>query len=308
MLEANAFSPGGITSFFEIRDRQRTGQIFKDLVYAGARGGGLVTSLGITTRVRLKRDRKSHISISINGRLAPEARTSFYTVSKLLEMSREKYEVRVDHAAEIPIGAGYGTSAAGALSAALAFSEAADLSLSVNQVARVAHVAEIVNETGLGTVPPILTGGFVVTRKSGGPGVAVVDRLIVPRDLRIITACFGPISTKTVLRSKKTRAKINELASEAFRSIDASPAPAHFMKASLKFAQGLDMMSKNTRRLIGLMNDSGAIGATQNMVGQATHAVAEKDLVEGVMAAVRKEFPRIWARCCDFDFTGARLL
>ncbi len=267
-----------------------------------------MTSLGITTRVRLKHAGKSRISVRINGKPAPEARTSMYVVLQLLETSREKYEVQIEHVVEIPIGAGYGASAAGALSAALAFSEAADLGVSVNQLGRVAHVAEIVNGTGLGTVPPLLTGGFVITRKSGAPGVAVVDRLAVSRDLRVVSACFGPISTKTVLRSRRIRTKVNVLANRTFRSIDANLRPDNFMKASLAFAHGLDLMSRETSRLIELMNNSGAIGATQNMVGQAAHAIAEKDAAKAILAAVEKEFPKIWVRCCDLDFAGARVL
>ena len=53
MRETSAFSPAGISSFFEILDRQPDGRPFKDLSYAGARGGGFVISRGVLTRVRL---------------------------------------------------------------------------------------------------------------------------------------------------------------------------------------------------------------------------------------------------------------
>ena len=68
--------------------------------------------------------------------------------------------------------------------------------MSVNEVGRIVHEAEIANGTGLGTVGPILTGGFVITTKSGGPGVAVIDRLSIPPDLRVVSACISPILTK----------------------------------------------------------------------------------------------------------------
>jgi pantoate kinase len=308
MLEAAAFSPAGITSFFEIRDKRPDGRPFKDLAYAGARGGGLVTSRGIRTHVRLIPASKSRVSVRINGRQAPRARTSLSTIAELLRISGQKYHVTVDHQAQVPIGAGYGASAAGTLSAALAFSEAADLGMSMDQLGRVVHIAEIVNGTGLGTVAPILRGGFVLTRKSGAPGIAVIDRVPVSPKLRVVSACFGPISTKAVLVSKDLRRRVNVLGALAFRSITRDLRPRNFMTASRAFADALGLMSRQTAELADLMENAGAIGATQNMVGQAVHAIAEEDEADSVLRAVRGRFPKIQAFSCPLDFAGARII
>ncbi len=308
MPETTAFSPGGISSFFEIRDRRPDGRSFEDLVYAGARGGGLVTSRGVLTRVRVKPANRSGISVRINGRVASEARTTISAISRLLEISREKYLVKIEHCVEVPIGAGYGASAAGTLSAALAFSEGTDLGMSVNEIGRVVHAAEIENGTGLGTVGPLLTGGFVITRKSGGPGVAVIDRLPVSPRLKVVSACIGPISTKAVLRSKNLRKRVNELGRSAFRSITSDLRPRNFMQASKSFAYALGLMAPQTAKLIEVMENAGAIGATQNMLGQAAHAIAGEDLADRVLRSVKKRFPKVQAFSCDLDFAGARIL
>jgi pantoate kinase len=308
MRETSAFSPAGISSFFEIRDKRPDGRRFKDLSYVGARGGGLVISRGVLTRVRLTHRSKSRISVRINKVPADEARTTISAVQKLLQISGQKYEVMIEHHVDVPIGAGYGASAAGSLSASLAFSEAADLGMSVNEVGRIVHEAEIVNGTGLGTVGPILTGGFVITRKSGGPGVAVIDRIPASQELRVISACIGPISTKKVLQSRNLRRKVSALGREAFRSIVRDLRPSNFMKASKEFALGLGLMSPQTARLIEVMEGAGAIGATQNMLGQAVHAIADERSARTVLAAVRRGFPRIQAFSCSLDFAGARLL
>lgn len=308
MRETAAFSPGGITSFFEIRDRQPDGRPFRDPARAGARGGGLVLSRGIVTRIRLRPARKSRVSVRINGQAAHEAKTSLSTISELLRYTCQKYEVTVEHRVDIPIGAGYGASAAGSLSAALAFSEAADLGMSINQLGTVVHLAEIANGTGLGTVGPLLTGGFVITKKSGGPGIAVIDRLPVSPRLKVVSACFGPISTKAALRSKSLRKKVNTLGSSTLRSIVRDPRPRNFMRASRAFAHGLGLMSRQTAQLIELMESSGAIGATQNMLGQAAHAIAEHETADSILRTVRRRFPQAQAFTCDLDFTGARIL
>ena len=308
MREATAFSPAGISSFFEIRDKRPDGRPFKNPARAGARGGGVVTSRGIVTRIRLRPTTKSRVSIRLNGRAAPEAKTTFSTVSGLLRFAHRRYEVMVEHRVHVPIGAGYGASAAGALSAALAFSEAADLGMSMNELGTVAHLAEIANRTGLGTVGPLLTGGFVITKKSGGPGIAVIDRLSVSPTLKVVSACFAPISTKAILRSKTLRREVNRLGESTFRSILRDPRPSTFMKASKAFAYGLGLMTPRTRQLIELMESSGAVGATQNMLGQAVHAVAEEDVADTVLRSVKKRFPEARAFTCDLDFAGARLL
>lgn len=308
MREAAAFSPAGISSFFEIRDKRPDGRPFKDPAYAGARGGGLVTSRGVLTRVRLRRATRSGVSVRINGRVAHEARTTASAISRLLEISSEKYDVMVEHRVHVPIGAGYGASAAGTLSAALAFSEGADLGMSINELGRVVHAAEIANETGLGTVGPLLTGGFVITRKSGGPGVAVIDRLPVSPKLKVVSACIGPISKRTVLRSKRLRKRVNELGRLALRSIISDPRPRNFMKASKSFAYGLGLMAPQTAELIELMENGGTVGATQNMLGQAVHAIADEDIARQILRSVKKRFPKVQAFSCDLDFTGARLV
>jgi pantoate kinase len=308
MRETSAFSPAGISSFFEIVDRRPDGRPFKDLSYAGARGGGFVISRGVLTHVRLKRVDRSRISVRINNRAASHAKTTIAAVARLLQISGEKYEAIIEHDVDVPIGAGYGASAAGSLSAALAFSEAADLGLSVNEVGRVVHGAEIANGTGLGTVGPILTGGFILTRKSGGPGIAVIDRLPVSQRLKVVSACFGPISTKKALRSKDLRRKVNALGRETFRSIVTDLRPENFMRASKKFAYGLGLMSPQTAQLIELMEAAGAIGATQNMLGQAVHAIADEDVARRILLAVKRRFPKAQAFLSSLDFAGARLL
>jgi len=308
MHETAAFSPAGISSFFEIRDRRPDGQPFKDPAYAGARGGGLVISRGVLTRVRLKRAKRPSVTVRINGRVAKEAKTTLSAISRLLEVSHENYAIMIDHRVKVPIGAGYGASAAGTLSAALAFSEACDLGMSVNELGRVVHAAEIANGTGLGTVGPLLTGGFVITRRSGGPGVAVIDRLPVSSKLKVVSACIGPISTKRVLSSRGLRKKVNELGRAAYRSIVTDLRPFNFMKASRTFAFALGVMSPETARLIELMESEGAIGATQNMLGQAVHAIADEGIAQHILRSLKKRFPRVRAFSCDLDFAGARIV
>ena len=101
----------------------------------------------------------------------------------LLSKMNEKYDVTVEHQIEVPIGTGFGTSAGGALTAGLALKEALDLPLTYNQIGKIAHVAEIECQTGLGTVSSLtFTGGCVLVVEPGAPGICQLDRIpITPR-------------------------------------------------------------------------------------------------------------------------------
>jgi len=80
------------------------------------------------------------------------------------------------------------------------------------------------------------------------------------------------------------------------------------MKTSKEFAYGLGLMSPQTARLIEVMETAGAIGATQNMLGQAVHAIADEGLERSVLAAVKRRVPKVQVFSCSLDFAGARLL
>ena len=87
------------------------------------------------------------------------------------------FDVTVNHRVDVPIGAGFGSSAAGALTTSLALSNALDLHLTYNQLGRIAHVAEVQCKTGLGTVGPLMLGGCVLTVEPGAPGTSIIDRI-----------------------------------------------------------------------------------------------------------------------------------
>ncbi len=110
----------------------------------------------------------------------------------------------------MPIGSGFGTSAAGALGAALAMSKALELNITYNDLGRIAHAAEVRCKTGLGTVGPIMLGGCILSVEPGAPGKSIIDRIPTTEDHIIIAGYYGPIPTKSVLSSPEKRATINK--------------------------------------------------------------------------------------------------
>lgn len=305
---ATAFCPAGISSFFEICDRTSDGDLITDPEQIGARGGGFVISKGVLTEISLADSEEKNVKVFINGKTAPYAETTKAVVNMLLEKVDGKYEVTVRHRVDVPISAGFGSSAAGALGTALALSKALDINLTYNHLGRIAHVAEVKCLTGLGTVGPVMLGGCIVTTEPGAPSYASIDRIPVSSDHRIVAGVYRPLPTKEMLSSQEKRMIINKWGRRTVDKILADPSLENFMCASKEFAIRTGLISDRVQKLIELAEKAGAIGAAQNMVGEAVHALATLDKLESVTKSFERILPREKIITAKIDFQGARLL
>jgi len=306
--KASAFSPSGISSFFEICDRRADGAPIKDLAKIGARGGGFAFEKGVLTNVTVEDSERNSIEIYINGHPAPEASTTRKIVEKLVEIHQNPCKTLVKHEVAVPIGAGFGTSAAGALTAALALNEALNLNLTYNNLAMIAHEAEIECKTGLGTVVPLTIGGFVLTVEPGGPSYAVIDRIPISPDHRLVVGFYGPIYTKKVLTDEKRREAVNAWGNITLKKILKNPSLENFLRCCREFARKTGFATKRVEELFKLADEAGAVGAAQNMVGEAVHAVAYKEDVERVVEAFNRVLPKEKILVGKIEWQGARLI
>lgn len=308
MRSAVAFSPAGISSFFEICDVASNGSPIKDPVKIGARGGGFGIKKGVRTHVTVSEAAMNSVEIFINGRLTPEAETTLEVVNMLLKKAGRNYHVIVKHDIDVPVSAGFGSSAAGALSTALALSKALDLHLTYNQIGQIAHVAEVKCNTGLGTVGPLMIGGCVITLEPGAPGVAVLDRIPITEDYVIVAGVVGAIPTKAVLASPERRLAVNMWGRKTLERILEDPSLENFMKCCRTFAEKTGFITERVRALMKAADDAGAIGVAQNMVGEAVHALTTIENAEKVAQAFSKLLPKENVLVADITLQGARLL
>ena len=308
MKSAKAFSPSGISSFFEICDTETDGSPISDLERIGARGGGFGIQKGVMTQVDVSKAENDSIHVFINEKDAPEAETTKTVVQMLLNKVSEKCKVAVKHKVEVPIGAGFGSSAAGALSTALALSKALSLNLTYNQIGRIAHVAEVKCKTGLGTVGPLMLGGCILTIEPGAPGIAIIDRIPISTDYVIVAGVFGSIPTKEVLASPEKRLAVNKWGKKTLEKILSAPSLENFLACCCDFAEKTGFMTERVRTLIRLAEGAGAIGATQNMVGEAVHALTTLENAENVVQAFKRVLPQEKILVAHVDIQGARLI
>lgn len=305
---AKAFAPAGISSFFEICDTTADGTPFTNLEYVGARGGGFGLQKGILTEVAVLEAKQSSVTVFINGKYSPEAETTIAAIEALLRKTAKTCNVTVTHKVEVPVGAGFGTSAGGALTAVLALKEALDLSLTYNQIGKIAHVAEVQFKTGLGTVGPLMLGGCILTLEPGAPGIAVIDRIPLSPDYVIVAGVFETISTRQVLSSTNKRLEVNRYGRKTLEAILDDPSVENFLACCLMFAEKTGFMTPSLRQLVKLAEKAGAVGSAQNMIGQAVHSLVPEENANQVAEAFMQVLPPKKVIISKVDFQGARLV
>lgn len=304
---ARSFAPAGLSSFFEICDTI-DGKPIVDLEYVGARGGGFGLQKGVWTRVDVKEAKKSSIKVFINKVPAPEAATTRTVIELLLRNAEGIFDVEVHHTIEVPIGAGFGTSAGGALTAGLALKKALELPLTYNQIGRVAHVADVQCKTGLGTVGPLMLGGCGLTLEPGAPGISVIDRLPINPDYMVVAGVFGPIATKQVLTSDEKRRAINKWGNKTLKEILAKPSIENFLICCQEFAEKTGFMTSRVKELVHLAQKAGAIGTAMNMLGEAAHSIVLQENVDRITEAFKQVKDIQQVIVSKIDFQGARLI
>jgi pantoate kinase len=217
---ARAWVPSHITGFFAAHRREEPR-------LSGSIGCGLCLSLGATTTIESAPEIQD-MEIRLNG-VVSEASVSRFVVEKL---AREPMRVKTE--LQMPFGAGFGASGAGALGCAYALNSYFDMGLTADQAAAVAHGAEVTNRTGLGDVIAQNAGGLVVRLQPGAPGTGRIDRIPVP-PLPVSYVVHGPISTSQVLSDEKVMKAVNLAGEAALKDLLKRPTFTHFMQLSRRF-------------------------------------------------------------------------
>jgi len=307
LRRAEAFCPAGISSFFEICDTDATGRRLTNLERIGSRGGGFRIGRGVRARVSVSHSDKSRIDVRINSRRS-DANTTRTALTRLLELSSSKYDVRVEVTTQVPIAAGFGTSAAGTLASCLALADLTKIPVTLNELGRITHVAEVLNKTGLGTTSALLHGGFGLVVEPGAPGIGRVDRLLFPKDHSIICIYFAPILTSDALRQGSVADHVNPPGRKALAAIKERPELSTFLSAARRFSQAAGFSTSETREAIDVLLANGAAGAAQNMIGEAVHGVIETSRSLRTAKAIRRRFRSAQVFVTNLDYTGLHLV
>ncbi|MDD1686851.1 pantoate kinase [Methanoregula sp.] len=249
-----AFCPGHISGYFKrISGNTRAG--------TGSIGAGIVIDKGVLAKVTASG--KTSVIVNRNdarGKLLERSTGSPLIVSV---MDRLGVTASIVTECQLPIGAGFGLSAAALLSTLTALNRLYSLDLTDHAIALYAHEAEVEHRTGLGDVAACQGGGRVVRR---GPGI---DGRIERRyDLTepVYTISFGPIHTPTVLGSPR---QMEQVASAFPRR---SPKNVEdFFQISRQFSLHSGLATPEVRKVLELCT-ARDVPASMTMLGNGVFA------------------------------------
>jgi pantoate kinase len=290
--------PHRISGFFEIVDKIN-GVKIKDPERIGSRGAGFcVNAVGKTEIVVQEIDNYNvtEVEIYINDEKRDQkAETTYFIVDTIRKYIKKSYKIRIKHSFELPVGCGYGASGSGALGTIFGLDYLLNLKLSLQEKGKIAHIAEVVNQTGLGTVCGQLNGGMGVLKEPGFPCFYLP--IIVPPNLKIICGSFGIIPTKSILTDPVLSFKIKEAGKKALEKLSKCPDINMFIDSSIEFVENTEIIEilelHKVKELMDDLNKLKIIGASMNQLGRSVYAICRKNKEKEVLDILESYKPEI---------------
>lgn len=267
---AEAFSPAGLSGIF------RTHIVKDNPLLTGAWGAGLALEKGVYVNVRLTD--KEGIKTFLNGK-----ERDLFVSKTVAGMILKKADVKdagliIEQRIEVPIGGGLGSSGASALATALAVAKVLNFKASYTELAQIAHIAELINGTGLGTVSGLAVGGAVIVKTPGAPGYDRVDRIIVDNQVGVVIGFYGPRDKREIISSSNIN-RIDELGEKLLKNLIEEPSIENFVKVSREFAERTGLMSLKVRETLNRLKSLDIIGASMAMIGDTVFVLADTDVL-----------------------------
>jgi len=247
LRSVKSFAPGHISGYFKRVDGPTVSE-------TGSLGAGIVIDRGVT--VTMEKSPSTVVFIQGNeddGWLVKEVLASLGVTAK----------VSVD--AAMPIGAGFGMSAAGLLALYHAANRLFSLGLSSHEISEKSHEFEVIHETGLGDVAAASQYGIVVRDKPGIDGI----KNIITSDESIYVVSFGVIHTPEVISSKEKMQKVHDAFPSGYPS-----SLSELMINSRSFAEKSGLLSEKIQKILEECDAAGVL-ASMTMLGDGVFAIGE---------------------------------
>lgn len=287
-MEVSIFIPSHITGFFQIITHNNP-------LKKGSRGAGVVMDKGVITTIKTSKI-DSKLDIIVNGK--SESFNNSITL-KTVELLQKKFSIqsgfKIEHEIQVPIGCGFGTSAACALGTVIGLSHVFNLPMTFNEASGIAHQAEVELGTGLGDLIAETSGGIVIRLKEGPPGFGKIDK-IISEPLYVISKTLGDIDTSSIIQNPSHQKRINHTGEGMLKKLLSNPNPQNFMLLSKEFAEKTSLMNDSVKELVEILNEE-TMGASMAMLGNTAFALSKTPDTSLENSIVSK-----------IDFNGVRLL
>lgn len=245
---ARAFVPGHVTGLFTVH---RT----DDPTTTGSRGAGFTLADGVTVSVQSTSD----TSVTLDGDT-----TEINAVSGVLDVLDVNGTVEID--SDLPVGMGFGLSGGMALGTALASNEVFQLSYTMNELVRFAHVADVEAGTGLGDVVAQARGGIVLRLEPGAPPHGRLDD--IPGEGRVEYLALGELSTPEVLADHPET--ITRAGTRALETLRSEPTRNRFVETAGQFSEEVGLMTPRVTSIVETVESAGG-EASMAMLGETVY-------------------------------------
>jgi len=297
-MKGVAFSPAHITGFFkaELNQGQRPES-------QGSLGAGFSIQAGVTTTVEIHDSEFTDYDIRVTGYQPDNTQVSECIIKEFLKHVQGNYLIRVHHDIKIPVGYGFGCSAAVALSLVYALNQAFNTSFPKERLGQIAHNVEVFCQTGLGDVLASYHGGFEIRTKSGAPGIGQVKKISTD-EFSAIMICFAPISTKQFLKDRLQ--SINGLGGKMVDKLVHTNDIDQFHDYSIEFANYINIVTPKMKTVIDDLRTHG-IKCGIALFGETIFTLVPCNMEEKVIEILEKYNDGIIIRS-KIDELGARLV
>lgn len=256
---AHAFAPGHLTGIFVPATQAR------DPRARGSLGAGIVLELGAWANATY--DVSDGPSVSVVSDRPGPLPISTDVARRLAEGRPGRLRIELRH--ELPIGQGFGMSAAGAFATGLAAARV--LGVERARAREVAHLADLFGGGGLGGVSAILEGGWEHRVTAGLPPAGRIVHRPFRRRLWLAVV-GGPLPSPRLLGSAGFLAKVGAAGRPGLRELARRPSVPTLLAESERFTDRLGLGSAAMRAALRRLRAAGA-WAGQSMFGRSLWAV-----------------------------------
>jgi|TARA_B100002003_G_scaffold242370_1_gene265276 pantoate kinase len=266
MKTAKAFAPGNISCIFSIVKN-------KDPLKSGSMGVGFTVNEGVLVSIKKINNKKNKIIFNKNKIKFNNKIINFSTINSVIK-KLTKNNVEVNISSKLPLGCGFGISGASSLATAYALNRLFNIKKSKIELAKIAHVSEVENGTGLGDVANQHYGGFLVKFR---PSYSFKVKKLRIDNKKIYYKILGRLDTKKIISNKKIESRIDESCLVSLKKIkkliddkktNKKDLLKNIIKISKEFSTNSGLINKNLLKLIKNIEKNKG-NATMIMLGNA---------------------------------------
>lgn len=283
------YFPSPLSSIFSPKLKQSKNGERISLNSIGARGGGFSLTKGCETWVRIYPE-ENGIEVLVND-IAMDFLPSIEAAKEMKRRYKIDGKIVIFHKIHVPIGVGFGTSAASAAGVVMALSSITGNYITLRDVIRIVHNVELKCRTGLNSEVGLMAGGLVLVLKEGAPPNCIVDSLPIPQYMKLVSLVSGSMKTPEVLSDLSSIEELEKIGDKFMALITMKPSIENFLRYAREFAYEAGFVCKDVEEMFEVLQKLPIVGYAQNMLGKATHALVHQKNLNFVVRELMNYFP-----------------